>query len=144
MFSSTFSHLAACTGIVASILVPPMRPPQPEDPAVRQTIEAFASGAATQDVVMLERTLHPLSVQFITGKEIRTVDRPTYLAAIREKKMGGQPMTVTVQSVQVDGGTASAKATFTAAPFVLSHSLSLVKTDGRWMIVSTVVTVLPR
>jgi hypothetical protein len=83
-------------------------------------------------------------MQFIAGKDIRTVDRPTYLAAIKEKKMGGMPMTVAIQSVQVDGTTAQAHATFAAAPFTLSHALTLIKIEGRWMIASTVVSVIPK
>jgi Putative lumazine-binding len=112
--------------------------------AVRATVQAFADGAAKQDVELLERTLHSAAVQFINGKEISSVDRPTYLAAIRAKKLGGLPLTVAIQGVQVENATAQAQATFSAEPFTLSHALSLVKVEGQWWIVSTVVSVIPK
>jgi Putative lumazine-binding len=146
MIRNLTKSLATILGLAAALLSPTGLHAQSDADAiaVRATIQAFADGAATQDVALLERTLHPASVQYITGKEVRGVDRTTYLAAIRDKKMGGLPMTVTIQQVQVDGSAAQAHATFAAAPFSLSHALSLVKVEGRWVIVSTVVSVIPK
>ncbi len=138
------TKFATAFGIALALSAPRTLAAQSDADAVRATIQAFADGAATQDRARLENALHPTAIQFISGKEIRTLDRPTYLAAIKEKKMGGMPMTVAIQSVQVDGATAQAHATFTAAPFTLSHALTLVKVEGRWMIASTVVSVIPK
>jgi hypothetical protein len=134
----------AVLGVAVALSTPRALLAQGEADAVRAAIQAFADGAATQDVALLERTLHPASVQYINGKDVRSVDRPTYLAAIRDRKMGGLPMTVAIQQVQVESATAQAHATFSAAPFTLSHALSLIKVEGRWMIVSTVVSVIPK
>jgi hypothetical protein len=138
------TKFATVLGMALALSALPPLAAQSEADAVRATIQAFADGAATQDLAQLEKALHPTAMQFITGKDIRTVDRPTYLAAIKEKKMGGMPMTVAIQSIQVDGVTAQAHATFAAAPFTLSHALTLVKVEGRWMIASTVVSVIPK
>lgn len=137
-------HWTAILGAAVALSAPGALRAQAEADAVRAVIQAFADGAATQDVALLERTLHPASVQYISGKDVRSVDRPTYLAAIRDKKMGGLPMTVAIQQLQVESATAQAHATFSAAPLTLSHALSLVKVEGRWMIVSTVVSVIPK
>lgn len=146
MLRNRTKYLVAILGLVTALLTPAAAQAQSDADAgaVRAAIQAFADGAATQDVAQLERTLHPASVQYITGKEVRSVDRTTYLAAIRDKKMGGLPMTVAIQQVQVENGTAQAHATFSAAPFTLSHALSLVRVEGRWVIVSAVVSVIPK
>jgi uncharacterized protein (DUF1786 family) len=144
MIRNLAKHWTAILGAAVALSTPGALRAQGEGDAVRAAIQAFADGAATQDVALLERTLHPASVQYINGKDVRSVDRPTYLAAIRDKKMGGLPMTVAIQQLQVESATAQAHATFSAAPFTLSHALSLVKTEGRWMIVSTVVSVIPK
>jgi Putative lumazine-binding len=144
MMSTIVRHWTAIFGLAAAL--PAISPvlAQAEADAVRASIQAFADGAAAQDPALLERTLHPASMQYIAGPEVRSVDRPTYLAAIRDKKMGGLPMSVAIQHLRIDGNTAQAQATFSAVPFTLSHALSLVKVGGQWMIVSTVVRMIPK
>ena len=138
------SVASVIVGVVALLVTPAALRAQAEAAAVMATIQAFAEGAAKQDVLVLERALHPAAIQFVAGNEIRGMDRPTYLAAIRDKKMGGVPLEVQLQQLHVEGATAQALATFSAAPFTLSHALSLVKSEGRWVIVSSVVRVLPK
>lgn len=114
--------------------------PGADDAAVRAAIQAFADGAATQDVALLEATLHPASVQFVPGATMERLERDAYLDLVGRRRLGGLPLAVDVQQVRVHGDTAQAAAIFTSSAYALSHSLSLTRHDGRWTIVSTVVT----
>lgn len=118
----------------------PVPAPRADDAAIRAAIQAFADGAATQDVALLEAALHPASVQFVPGATMERLERDAYLDLIGRRQLGGLPLAVDVRQVSVHGDIAQAAATFTSSAYALSHSLSLARHDGRWTIVSTVVT----
>lgn len=125
---------------IDSVITAQAAAPRADDTAIRAAIQAFADGAATQDVGLLEATLHPASVQFVPGATMERLERDAYLDLIGRRQLGGLPLAVDVRHVTVHGDTAQAAATFTSSAYALSHALSLTRHDDRWTIVSTIVT----
>lgn len=138
-FSTDLIHLGMALALSVVQAVAPS-----DDAGVRAAIQAFADGAAQHDVSQLETALHPASVQFIMGPTLTRLERDAYLDLVRAKKLGGLPLRVDIQRVVITGRAAHADATFTSTAATLSHALSLVRAGDRWVIVSSVVAVVPK
>lgn len=107
---------------------------------VEKVVQEFAQGAAERNEALLKSVLHEGSRQFIpTPDGVRLLDRDVYLGMIREGKIGGSPLSVTLHDVRVSGDSAAVEATFAGEGMRLDHTLSLVKGPDGWAIVSSVV-----
>ncbi len=112
-----------------------------EEKAVKQTIISFAKAADNSDAPaiaeLLDDNFRIVMNQLFGSKEVSIMPKTVYVEKIRTKEFGGEPRKVTIENVQINGNTATAKVTYAGAKMTFVSLTTLVKhTDGIWKLVS--------
>jgi hypothetical protein len=112
--------------------------------SVLAVVTAFATASPTRDVAALEACLAPSAVQHVRfGAEWSPMPTATYLQLMRERKIGGEPVTVEVHGVAWFDGVATVHATRSTPSYRFEDVLTLTQTGDAWRIVGATVVVEP-
>ena len=127
--------LVCCTSLQA----------QNAEKKLKEVAEKFVKAADIQDAGMLEEVLHPESQQFVSmGPRLIKSPADQYIAAIKAKKLGGEPRTITFKNVDFIGdNTALTVLNAKSSKFDFSYQLSMAKSEGKWMIVGILTEAKP-
>ncbi len=111
-----------------------------EQKAVEGATMQFLGGADKSDVAVLDAVLHPqyrLVLNRVFGDAVTTMDKPSYLQMITDKKIGGVPRQSKIISVVVVENVAAVEVTTTNDKADIHIFLHFIKEpDGKWLIVS--------
>lgn len=108
--------------------------------AITSVIQQFAKAGDEQNVEMLEKVLHPNYRVLWNMPEKGTtsvLDRETYLNLVREKKIGGDARSLTLESVElINGGNALIKVSMKGGKANFQSLYSIIKDqEGNWLLV---------
>lgn len=116
--------------------------------ALLAAVRGFYAAGDAQDATALEAALHPqfrvLALDYPAPGQTGVIDRELYLTLIREKKFGGDPRTVTIDSVRLDGDRlAAVQVTASAQNSGLRFlaSMTLVREGETWRVLQDAVQV---
>jgi Putative lumazine-binding len=116
--------------------------------ALIAAVRGFYAAGDAQDAAALEAALHPqfrvVALDYPAPGETGVIDRALYLTLIREKKFGGDPRTVTIDSVRLHGDRfaavqVSASARNSGLQFLAS--MTLVRQGQTWLVLQDAVAV---
>ena len=129
-----------CILFVAMITLPNTQTPIDQDEAaIKAAIQYFVQGADSQDTQKLAKVLHHESQQFYIGADgLVRLPRSTYFTLIDEKKIGGTPRKLNIDSINVNGNLAVAKVEVWNEYARFENYFSLMKVDNSWQIVSVI------
>jgi hypothetical protein len=113
-----------------------------DEAAIRQTVQYYFDGGKNRDSVALRKAFHP-EARMLFAKDGKLVVVPIgeYIARVAGTKLKpGEVDSTTrrVAEVDVAGDAAIAKLELERPDAFLTDYMSLLKVDGRWMIVSTI------
>lgn len=108
--------------------------------SLTQLIHQFATAGDRQDVAALDKLLHAdYRVVWNNAAEgkLTVLNREVYLNMVREKKIGGDQRTVSIESVELSaGGNALVKTSIKGKQADFQSLFSLVQgKDGDWLLV---------
>lgn len=109
--------------------------------AIKETITAFSKAGDTNDVNELEKYLDDnyrvVMNRLFGSTEVAVMPRAVYIEKIKSKEFGGDTRKLTIESILVNGNTASAKVTFAGSKMTFVSLITLVKDDkDAWKLVS--------
>ena len=106
---------------------------------IRRAVKQFASAADIQDAAKMRNVLHTEAQQFFMGADgLVRLETAAYLGMIEQKKIGGQPRTLHIETVDVNGDLASVSASMSNESMHFDNYISLMKIEGEWKIMSIV------
>ena len=106
---------------------------------IRRAVKQFTSAADVQDAAEMRNVLHTEAQQFFMGADgLVRLETAAYLGMIEQKKIGGQPRTLHIESVDVNGDLASVSASMSNESMHFDNYISLMKIEGEWKIMSIV------
>jgi len=114
-----------------------------ETKSVQEVITAFAMAGDNSDAEGIERYLDDnfriVLNRLFGSNTVSVMPRSLYLEKIRSGEFGGDRRKVTVESVVINGTTASAKVTFEGTKMTFVSLLTLIQNEaGSWRLVSDV------
>jgi len=112
-----------------------------EEKAVKEAVKLFSQSADLQNTNNMNKVLHKnfraVLNQLFGSKEVSITDKETYLALLKDKKIGGDKRKVSFESVDIYGKNASVKAVFDGNALKFSTYILLVKTaEGKWQVIN--------
>lgn len=108
-------------------------------------IQTYVKGANTRDVNKLKHVFHEhFQVVAITAEGIRKLDRETYLDLITAGEIGGSDRKLEIVSIGENEKVATAKVLLHGEQVIFHDTLTFLKEDNRWQLVSNVTWVEPR
>lgn len=143
------SRLFGAATLAASLLAGACQEPLSAAPeALLAAVRGFYAAGDAQDAAALEAALHPqfrvLALDYPAPGQTGVIDRELYLTLIREKKFGGDPRTVSIDSVRLDGDRiAAVQVTASAKNSGLRFlaSMTLVREGETWRVLQDAVQV---
>jgi protease I len=113
-----------------------------DEAAIRQTVQYYFDGGKNRDSVTLRKAFHP-EARMLFAKDGKLVVVPIgeYIARVAENKLKpGEVDSVRRQVAEVDvaGDAAIAKLELERPDARITDYMSLLKVDGRWMIVNKI------
>ena len=114
-----------------------------EEKAIQEAIIGFAKAGDINDAEKLASYLDDnyrvVMNRLFGSSEVTVMSRETYLEKIKTKEYGGDKRKVEVESIIVNGTTASAKVSFVGAKMTFVSSLTLIEdANNQWKLVSEV------
>jgi Putative lumazine-binding len=115
-----------------------------DEAAIRQTVQRYFDGGKNRDSVALRKAFHP-DARMLFAKDGKLVVVPIgdYIARVAENKLKPGEVDSTkrrVTSVDVTGAAAIARLELERPDALLTDYMSLLKVDGRWLIVNKIFT----
>jgi ketosteroid isomerase-like protein len=115
-----------------------------DEAAIRQTVQHYFDGGKNRDSVALRKAFHP-DARMLFAKDGKLVVVPIgdYIARVAENKLKPGEVDSTkrrVTSVDVTGDAAIARLELERPDALLTDYMSLLKVDGRWLIVNKIFT----
>lgn len=109
--------------------------------AIRETIVGFSNAGDKNDADKLASYLDDsyriVMNRLFGSKEVSVMSRDVYLEKIRTKEFGGDNRKVEIESIVINGSTASAKVSFNGSKMTSVSILSLVRDENNdWKLVS--------
>jgi len=105
------------------------------DAQAMQTLTAYAQGTEYQDMAMLEGAFHKdFRVVAMTADGLRVIDRDSYLALIKAKKIGGHKRTLNIKQVIEGDKLIQVSLTLRGENAIFHDHLDLIKQDSAWQI----------
>jgi len=105
------------------------------DKQVMKTLTAYAQGTEHNDVAILEKTFHQdFRVVAMTADGLRVIDRDSYLALIKAKKIGGHKRTLKVVQAIESENLIQVSLTLSGDKAIFHDHLDLIKQDASWQI----------
>lgn len=133
-----------CWLMVAAVLAAPwplpaqMQGPS-EEAAVRATVETYFDALKKRDIEALKKVIHASALFTSVTREgkLDSMSQERWHAMIAPTPANSAPyeMTGSIQSLDVTVGTASVKSTVEFPRYLFREYVSLLKIEGRWMIV---------
>ena len=113
-----------------------------DEAAIRQTIQYYFDGDRNRDSLTLRKAFHP-DARMLFAREGKLVVVPIgeYITRVGSEKAAPGAVDSTerkVVSVDVEGDAAVAKLELRRPEVVLTDYMSLLKVDGRWLIVNKI------
>jgi protease I len=113
-----------------------------DEAAIRQTVQYYFDGGKNRDSVALRKAFHP-DARMLFAKDGKLVVVPIgeYIARVAENKLKPGEVDSTkrrVTSVDVAGDAAIARLELERRDALLTDYMSLLKVDGRWVIVNKI------
>lgn len=113
-----------------------------DEAAIRQTVQYYFDGGRNRDSVALRKAFHP-DARMLFAKEGKLVVVPIgdYIARVTAEKRNPGEVDSTrrrVTSVDVAGDAAIARLELERPDALLTDYMSLLKVDGRWVIVNKI------
>lgn len=111
--------------------------------AIKQTIIGFSKAGDANDAEKLAAYLDDnyriIMNRLFGGKEVAIMPKYVYLEKIKTKEYGGDSKKVAIESITLNGTTASAKVSFIGTKMTFVSILTLIKDEeNQWRIVSDV------
>ena len=121
---------------MAVVLLPAICSGQEKE--VKKVAMDFVKGADDQNPEMLKSVLYPEAKQFVMfGPKILQSSAEEYINQIRDKKLGGNPREVTLDSFLMDGdNTAFVKLIAVGGGLRFVYHLTLFKLENSWKIMT--------
>ena len=115
-----------------------------DEAAIRQTVQYYFDGGKNRDSVALRKAFHP-DARMLFAKDGKLVVVPIgeYIARVAENKLKPGEVDSTkrrVTSVDVAGDAAIARLELERPDALITDYMSLLKVDGRWLIVNKIFT----
>ena len=115
-----------------------------DEAAIRQTVQSYFDGGRTRDSLTLRKAFHP-EARMLFAREGTLVVVPIaeYITRVGSDRLEPGEVDSTqrrVVSVDVVGDAAMAKIELKRPEAVLTDYMSLLKVDGRWLIVNKIFT----
>ncbi len=113
------------------------------DEDVLQVLNNYAQGTEHHDVGLLEKAFHKeFRVVAMTKDGLRVIDRESYLALIKAKKIGGHKRNLHIESTLEGEKVMQISLILSGEKAVFHDHLQLIKQDESWQIIhnSTSVT----
>ena len=119
-----------------------------EKQKIEQLVHAFSEAASEADVTTMDKLLHPefrvVINQFMGSPEVTIMNKTAYLEGMKVGKIGGKPHTLKVESVEVNGHTAVAKAQMSSEAMTMNIHFSVVQNpEGEWSLIEDFPFVVP-
>jgi hypothetical protein len=113
-----------------------------DEAAIRQTVQYYFDGGKNRDSVALRKAFHP-DARMLFAKDGKLVVVPIgeYIARVAENRLKPGEVDSTkrrVAEVDVAGDAALAKVELERPDALVTDYMSLLKVDGRWMIVNKI------
>jgi protease I len=113
-----------------------------DEAAIRQTVQYYFDGGKNRDSVALRKAFHP-DARMLFAKDGKLVVVPIgeYISRVAENKLKPGEVDSTkrrVTSVDVAGDAAIARLELERRDALLTDYMSLLKVDGRWVIVNKI------
>ena len=113
-----------------------------DEAAIRQTVQYYFDGGKNRDSVALRKAFHP-DARMLFAKDGKLVVVPIgeYIARVAENKLKPGEVDSTkrrVTSVDVAGDAAIARLELERRDALVTDYMSLLKVDGRWVIVNKI------
>jgi|KBSMisStandDraft_5_1062788.scaffolds.fasta_scaffold06012_9 protease I len=109
-----------------------------EEALIRQTINFYAEGGTTGNPQLVAKAFHPsASVKFIKDNVFIDVPIAAFLSDYIKQGIF-QQRTTEINSIEISGNAAQAKLTIDYSTHQFIDYFNLLKTDGRWLIVSKI------
>lgn len=122
-------------------------PQSTADPLVgaTQTAEAFVKLVDVNDAEALGKILHPEMVQFAKiGDKIMPFKAADFIQMVSDKKLGGSPRAITLQSVElVRGGTANVILHAVSEEYDFMYQIALAQDQDNWLVVGVMSDIQP-
>lgn len=113
-----------------------------DEAAIRQTVQYYFDGGKNRDSVALRKAFHPEArMLFAKDGKLAVVPIGEYIARVTENKLKPGEVDSTrrrVTEVDVAGDAAIAKLELERPDALVTDYMSLLKVDGRWMIVNKI------
>ena len=128
----------------AKALMTPLATKGADEAAIRQTVQYYFDGGRNRDSLTLRKAFHP-DARMLFAREGKLVVVPIaeYITRVGSEKAVPGAVDSTerkVVSVDVEGDAAVAKLELRRPDMVLTDYMSLLKVDGRWLIVNKIFT----
>jgi protease I len=115
-----------------------------DEAAIRQTVQYYFDGGKNRDSVALRKAFHPdARMLFVRDGQLAVVPIGEYIARVAgDKPKPGETDSTRrrVTSVDVAGDAAMARLELERPDALLTDYMSLLKLDGRWVIVNKIFT----
>jgi len=110
-----------------------------EEAAVRQVVEGYFVALKNRDIEALKKLIHPRTIFTSVNREgqLDEMSQERWHDMIKPTEANAAPyeMTGSMQSVDIVDSTASVKSTVEFPRYLFREYISLLKIEGRWMIV---------
>ncbi|MEL6343297.1 MAG: nuclear transport factor 2 family protein [Myxococcota bacterium] len=118
----------------------------PEMSSVTAPLQAWATATEAGDADALGAVFHPDALQIVRiGDKTMTLALPAYQQMMRSGKVGGQAVSLSVNSVSVSGDVASVTATRQTPGMTFYDAVSLTRSDDDgWRIAGVAVAAVPK
>ncbi len=115
-----------------------------DEAAIRQTVQYYFDGGRLRDSVALRKAFHPdARMLFAKNGKLVVVPISEYIAGVAKNKLKPGEVDSTkrrVSSVDVTGDAAVARVELERTDAQITDYMSLLKVDGRWLIVNKIFT----
>jgi protease I len=115
-----------------------------DEAAIRQTVQYYFDGGKNRDSLTLRKAFHPdARMLFARDGKLVVVPIGEYITRVGSERRDPAAVDSTerkVVSVDVEGDAAVAKLELKRPEAVLTDYMSLLKVDGRWLIVNKIFT----
>ena len=115
-----------------------------DEAAIRQTVQYYFDGGQNRDSLALRKAFHPdARMLFVRDGQLAVVPIGEYIARVAKNKLKPGEVDSTrrrVTSVDVAGDAAVARLELEGPDALVTDYMSLLKVDGRWVIVNKIFT----
>ena len=111
---------------------------QTDEEAIKSVVTEFIEATDVQDAKRLAATMHDQAMQYVKfGPRFLSFNKETYVAQLKDKKVGGLPRTILYGNLIRSGnGVATQVLEAKSSKLKFLYQVSLIKTESGWLITS--------